>query len=85
MKTRIKLARYTKNIIQADREAAELHVPHKPGNKKKSLWEGKKVVQKRGALQDVLKGISEEVSPNASKVEDAKRDLDRAYAKEQEE
>ena len=42
------------------------------------------VVQKRGALQDVLKGTSEEVRPKASKVEDAK-DLDRPYAEEQEE
>ena len=30
------------------------------------------------------KGTREEVSPNASKVEDVKKDLDRAYAEEQE-
>ena len=60
-----------KNIIQAHREAVELHVPDKPRNKKKSLWEGKEVVEKRGALQDVIKGTSEDVRPKASKVEDA--------------
>ena len=70
------------SIFQAHREAAELHVPHIPRNKK-SLWEGKKVVEKRGAQQDVLKGTSEEVRPKASKVEDAKKDFDRAYAEEQ--
>ena len=59
------------NIIQAHQEAAELHVPHKPANKKKSQWEGKKVVEKRGVLQDVLKDTSEEVRPKASKVENA--------------
>ena len=63
------------NIIQAHREAAEPYVPHKPRNKKKLLWEGKEVVEKRGTLQDVLKGTSEEVSPKASKVEDAKKGL----------
>ena len=72
------------NIIQAHREAAELHVLHKPRNKKKSLWEGKKVLEKRVALQDVLKSTSEEVCPKASKIEDAKKDLDRAYTEEQE-
>ena len=46
------------NITQVHREATELHVPHKAKNMK-SLWEGKKVVQKRDALQDVLKGISD--------------------------
>ena len=69
------------NIFQAHREAAELHVSHKPRNKK-SLWEDRKVVQKRGALQDILKGTSQEVRPKASRVEDAK-DLDRAYAEKQ--
>ena len=72
------------HIIQAHREAAELHVPYKPRNKK-SLWEGKKVVEKRGPLQEVLKGTSEEAHPKASKVEDAKKDLNRAYVEEQEE
>ena len=43
------------------------------------------VVQKRGSLQDVLKVTSKEVRTKASKVEDAKRDLDRPYAEEQEE
>ena len=62
-----------------------MHVPHKPRNEKKSRWEGKKVVEKRGALQDVLKGITGEIRPKALKVEDAKKDLDRAYAEEQEE
>ena len=38
------------NIIQVHREVAELRVPHKPRNKQKSLWEDKKVVEKRGAL-----------------------------------
>ena len=66
------------NIIQAYREAAELHVPSKPTTKKKSVWECKKVVGKTGALQDVLKGTNEEVRPKASKLEDAKKDLDRA-------
>ena len=47
---------------------------------------GKKVVKKRGASQDVLKGTTcEEVRPQASKVEDVKKDLKRAYTKEQEE
>ena len=59
MKTRTVLTRY--NVFQAHREAAELHVPHIPGNKEKSSWESKKVVGKRGALLDVLKGTSEEV------------------------
>ena len=71
-----------KNIAQAHREATEVHVPHKPRNKK-SLWEDKKVVEKRGALQGVLKGTSEDVSLKASTVEAAKKDLDRAYAEEQ--
>ena len=52
--------------------------------RKPSLWEGKKVVEKKGALQDILKSTSEEVRPKASKVEDAKKDLDRAFAEEQE-
>ena len=81
MKTRTVLTRY--NVFQAHREAAELHVPHIPGNKKKSSWESKKVVEKRGALLDVLKGTSEEVRPKASKVQEARKDLDRAYAEEQ--
>ena len=68
------------NIIQAHRVSAELHVPHKPRNKK-SQWEGKEVVEKRGALQDVLKGTSEEVRPKGSKAEDEKY-FDRAYAEE---
>ena len=42
------------------------------------------MVEKRGALQHVLKGTSA-VRPKASKVEDAKKDLDRAYAEEQDE
>ena len=58
------------NIIQAHREATELHVPHKPRDKKKSLWEGKKVVEKRGALQGILKGTSEQIRPKASKIEE---------------
>ena len=73
------------NILQAHQEAAELHVPHKPRNKKKSLREGKKVIEKRGALQDVLKGISEDVHPKTSRVKDARKDRDRAYAEEQKE
>ena len=44
-----------------------------------------KMVQKRSALQDVLKGTNEEVHRKASKVEDAKKDLERAYTAEQEE
>ena len=71
------------NIIQGQGETAELCVRHKPRNKK-SLWEGKIVVEKRGALQEVLKGTSEEVRPKALKVEDTKA-LDRSYAEEQEE
>ena len=70
------------NIIQAHREATKLHVPHKLRNKKKSLWEGNKVVEKRVALHDVLKGTSEEESPKASKIEDTMKDLDRAYDEE---
>ena len=72
------------NILRAHQEAAELHVPHKPRTKSKSLREGKKVVEKTGTLQDVLKGTSAEVRPKASKAADAKKDLDRAYAEEQE-
>ena len=71
------------NIIQAHREAAEVHVPHYRRNKK-SLREGKKVVEKRGVLQDIPKGTSEEVRPKASEAEDAKY-LDRADAEQQEE
>ena len=67
------------SIIQA-REAAELHARQTPRKKKMSLWEGKGVVEKRDALQAVLKGTSEELRPKASKVEDAKNHLDRAYA-----
>ena len=44
-------------------------MPRNPRHRK-SLWEGRKVVQKRGSLQDVLKGTNEEVRPKASKVED---------------
>ena len=62
------------NIIQAHREAAELYVPHKPRNKK-SLWEGRQVVEKRCALQSVLKGTSEGVHPKASKLKMPQRIL----------
>ena len=72
------------NLIQAHWEAAKLPVSHKPRNKK-SLWGGKNVIEKRTTLQDVLKGTSEEVSPKAWKIEDAKKDHDRAYVEEQEE
>ena len=71
------------NIIQARPEAPELHLPQKPRNEK-APWEGKKVVKKRGALQDVLKGTREEVRPKPSTVDDAKKDLDRAHTEEQE-
>ena len=67
------------SIIQA-REAAELHARHTTRKKKNSLWEGKRVVEKRDALQAVLKGTNEELRHKASKVEDAKNYLDRAYA-----
>ena len=60
-------------------------VPHKPRNKKKLLWKGKKVIEKRGVLQDVVKGTKEEVRPKVSNVEDVKKDLDRAHTEEQEE
>ena len=70
------------SIIQAHQKAAELHVPYKPKNKK-PLLETKTVVEKRCALLDVLKGTRDEVLPKASKVEDAKKDLGRAYAEEQ--
>ena len=43
------------------------------------------MVAKRRALQDVLKGTSEETRPKASKVEDAKKNHDSAHAEEQEE
>ena len=42
------------------------------------------MVEKRGALQDVLKGTNEEIHPEASNVEDAKKDLHRPYVEEQE-
>ena len=43
------------------------------------------MVEKRGALQDVLKDTIEEVRPKASIVEVAKKELDVAYVEEQEE
>ena len=81
MKTRTVPTQYTIALSKLT-ETDELHVPHKRRNKKKSLGEGKKVVEKRGVLQKVLKGTNEEVRPKASKVEDAMKDLDRAYAEE---
>ena len=65
------------NIIQAHREAVERHVLHTPRNKQ-SLWAHKKVVEKRGALQEVLKGTSEEARLKAPEVEDAKKDVNGA-------
>ena len=41
------------------------------------------MVEGRGAFKDVLKGTNEEVRLKASTVEDAKKDLGRAYTKEQ--